>query len=145
MVSRKVYQFGLILTLIFLLNFAWEISQMALYAVHTKGIMDIISVHLRATLGDMILFLIIYTFGILVFRNRYWAAGNNKAKYTFVILAGSVVSILVEKLALLSGRWSYNQPMPTIPVLNVGLTPVLQMIILPIIAVIFSEKISRKY
>ncbi|OGI36047.1 MAG: hypothetical protein A2283_09870 [Lentisphaerae bacterium RIFOXYA12_FULL_48_11] len=145
MVSRKVYQFGLILTLIFLLNFAWEISQMALYAVHTKGIMDIISVHLRATLGDMILFLIIYTFGILVFRNRYWAAGNNKTKYTFVILAGSVVSILVEKLALLSGRWSYNQPMPTIPVLNVGLTPVLQMIILPIIAVIFSEKISRKY
>jgi hypothetical protein len=45
-----------------------------------------------------------------------------------------VIQVVVELEALASGAWVYNDRMPLIPWLNVGLTPVVQMplLVLPV-------------
>jgi hypothetical protein len=139
---KGVYRYGLIAAFIFLLNFIWEISQAFLYEVHFQGRLDFILVHLKAASGDLLIFLLLYFFGVLFFhRDCYWLIRNNKVKFMFVSFLGIVVSVVIEKLALSFGRWSYNSLMPIVPVLNVGLTPVLQMIILPVVSIVFAKRV----
>ena len=47
------------------------------------------------------------------------------------MLAGFLIAVHIEQRALETGRWSYGQLMPIIPYVQVGLMPVLQMMILP--------------
>jgi hypothetical protein len=46
-------------------------------------------------------------------------------------LLGGLISVGLERTALSAGRWAYGSAMPVIPGLGVGLTPVLQMALLP--------------
>lgn len=51
----------------FVLNFIWEISQAFLYAPHYFGIAGLIKVHLRASLGDVLLIFIILLLDAFIF------------------------------------------------------------------------------
>jgi len=45
--------------------------------------------------------------------------------------AGAVTAVAVERFALETGRWTYNELMPIVPLVNVGLWPLAQMLVLP--------------
>ena len=47
---------------------------------------------------------------------------------------GALGAVGLEWYALASGGWSYNERMPIVPLVNVGLWPVLQMTLLPSVA-----------
>lgn len=47
---------------------------------------------------------------------------------------GAMTATIIEWHALRTGRWTYNSLMPLIPWLGVGLYPVLQMAIVPVVA-----------
>ncbi len=132
----------LTLSFIFGVNFVWEIFQMFLYADHTSGLGDFIFVHVRASLGDVVLFGIIYAFGALLFQSRIWFLRKTNSAYFFTMLCGFAVALVVEKYALATGRWQYTDLMPIIPFLKVGLSPILQMTILPLLTIIL---LQRKY
>jgi hypothetical protein len=54
------------------------------------------------------------------------------AGYGVMLAAGGMIAIAVEWVAVhLLGRWTYTAYMPMIPVLDIGLVPLLQMLILP--------------
>lgn len=53
--------------------------------------------------------------------------------------AGALTAIGLELAAVATGRWTYNELMPLVPVVNVGLWPVLQMGILPVLTVRLSD------
>ena len=59
----------------------------------------------------------------------------------FMLSAGLVIAILIEWFAV-NGlhRWAYTDQMPRIPVLDVGLTPILQMLILPPLIFLLTHK-----
>ena len=138
---RKVFY---LFILAFVLNFVWEISQAFLYMPHYVGIAELIKVHFIASLGDVliisIIFLLSYSiFGFNVLNDKY------SIKNLFVvIIIGLVLAILIEKYALATGRWEYNSAMPIIPLLKVGLTPVLQMILIPLTLILFRPQIENK-
>ena len=58
-------------------------------------------------------------------------------------LLGAVTAVAVERIALATGRWTYNPLMPIVPLLQVGLWPVLQMTLLPVLSVWLSERLRR--
>ncbi|EKE25247.1 MAG: hypothetical protein ACD_5C00239G0006, partial [uncultured bacterium] len=72
---------------IFSINFLWEISQMFLYQDHTDGFWDFIWVHIKASLGDVVIFLLIYALGVLILRDKKWFSGGNKYKYFIASLS----------------------------------------------------------
>ncbi len=48
-------------------------------------------------------------------------------KSWLIVVIGVIIAIGIELYALHTGRWSYNQYMPIIPFLSVGLTPTIQL------------------
>ena len=102
----------------FLLNFIWENLHSLLYAKYMgKPITQFILFH--ATLGDAVMItLIALPFLFLpTFKKHEW----------LIIPIGIIISISIEWYALGAGRWAYNEYMPLVPYLNVGLTPLIQI------------------
>ncbi|MFA5183685.1 MAG: hypothetical protein WC405_20440 [Syntrophales bacterium] len=99
-------------------------------------------IHVRASLGDVAIIFLIYLSGCYIFGDSRWFTYQNKFRIFFIILAGLVIGIIIEKICLQAGRWSYNQAMPIIPFIKVGLSPVLQMTILPLTTFAIAKRVS---
>ena len=113
------------------LNFVWELAQMPLYVEGGKLLE--FAVHcIVPSLGDGVLVLIIFGVGWMVFRRADWFVLPGLFGYVLMLMTGLVIAVLVEWIAVYGlGRWSYTTRMPVLPVLGVGLSPVLQMLLLP--------------
>ena len=116
----------------FILNFLWEISQAFLYAPHFVGTGGLIKIHIRASLGDLLIVFLILLIDAII-STRIFPKENSKKRFVAIAITGFISAVIIEKYALTIGRWSYNPLMPIIPILNVGLIPILQMIILPVL------------
>ena len=57
-----------------------------------------------------------------------------------VVIIGGVGAILSEMRHLSLRSWAYDNSMPLIPVVNVGISPVLQFMILPLLIYFLSFK-----
>jgi hypothetical protein len=114
------------------LNLAWEVAQAQLYAFPRQGIVTDLVGCLVPSLGDGLMTLAIYWSGWLVFRRPGWVLRPGAGGFALAVLVGLLLAIGVEWNALyLTGAWAYGPGMPLVPVLGVGLLPVLQMLVLP--------------
>jgi len=50
-----------------------------------------------------------------------------KNKSWLILFIGILISVLIELFAIKTDRWRYDELMPIIPLLNIGLTPTLQL------------------
>ena len=117
------------------LNFVWELAQMPLY-VENGNLLDFARHCIVPSLGDGVIVLIIFGVGWWVLRRADWFVHPSASAYALMLVTGLTIAILIEWVAVYGiGRWSYTARMPVLPVLGVGLSPVLQMLLLP--AVIF--------
>jgi 1,4-dihydroxy-2-naphthoate octaprenyltransferase len=112
--KKVAYIFGLA----FILNFIWENLHAFLYANYQGGAITEM-ILLRASFVDAIFITVVGTAFIKLkfFKERTW----------LVLLIGIIAAAGQEMYALASGRWAYNSLMPIIPILNVGLTPTIQL------------------
>jgi hypothetical protein len=85
----------------------------------------------RASLGDGVIILGMWALGYLVFRKIDWVRPVRPAALTVCLLSGAVIAVVVELAAVKVGRWQYSDLMPMVPLLEVGLYPFLQLLILP--------------
>jgi hypothetical protein len=96
------------------------------------------------SLGDGLMTLIIYWAGWLGFRDSQWILHPGIRGYLFMMSIGLVLAVTVEWNALhRTVAWAYNERMITIPILGVGLLPVLQMLVLPPTTVLLLQRIWR--
>ncbi|MSU55418.1 MAG: hypothetical protein EXS46_02655 [Candidatus Taylorbacteria bacterium] len=105
----------------FALNFIWENLHSILYITNRGG--EITQLILaRATLVDSIIITVLAIPFIYLkfFKKRNW----------LIIPICIVISVLIEAYAIDTGRWVYASSMPIIPILDIGLTPTLQLGIL---------------
>ena len=112
-------------------NYVWELAQAPLYAGWTGW--DNIWWHcFVASLGDGILVWIIFATGWAVFRRFDWIADPDARAIGVMLAAGLGIALAIEWLAVhILERWTYGPRMPVIPVIGIGLVPVLQMLLLP--------------
>ena len=113
------------------LNYLCEVAQAPLYA----GFKSWSSVwwHCFVTaLGDGLLVWLIFVIGWVTFRHVDWYAHPNSRALAVMLVAGLLIGIGIEWVAINTlGRWAYTGDMPLLLGLNVGLVPVLQMLLLP--------------
>lgn len=115
----------------FLFNTAWEILQIPLYKEVVYSLNHILFCVL-ASVADAIMVLLFYFGFSLIYKNPLWIRKINPTKILFLIIAGGIGAVLAERRHLSIGTWSYAASMPIIPVVNVGLSPILQFMILPL-------------
>lgn len=116
--------------LAFLLNFAWEVIQMPLYKGASYDIQQIAFCAL-ASMADAIMVLMICFVFALIYKDPFWTRDLTWQRILNLMMVGGLGAIGAEIIHLSSGNWAYARSMPIIPVVNAGLSPVLQFMILP--------------
>jgi hypothetical protein len=123
---RKVFLIGVAV------NFPWEMAQAYLYAPMGDWVRATTRC-VGAAIVDGGIVLGIALAGAAIFRSRDWFRRPGIGRALFTVATGGTVAVLIEHLSLSTGRWDYGPRMPIIPLLGVGLVPVMQMMILPVV------------
>jgi len=116
-----------------LVNYPWELAQAPLYA----GMESFRAVWWHcfvASLGDGLLVLGIFATGWVVLRRHTWFVHPGIQGYGVMLMTGLVLGIAIEWIAVHRlGRWMYTGQMPLVPGFAIGVVPVAQMLILPLV------------
>lgn len=114
-----------------LFNYPWELAQTPLY----EGMGDFSRMlwHcFSASLGDGALVLLIFGTGWATLGRQDWFVRPGARGYAVMLAAGLVIAVAVEWAAVrAAGSWTYNDRMPVVPALGLGLAPIAQMLLLP--------------
>ncbi len=126
------------------LHLVWEVAQAPLYTCFWLDWLGCLAACLRATIGDVGLTLAVWGVGVAFTRNPAWPTVLRPIGAIGVALIGAALAIGIERHALSTGRWAYTPLMPIIPMLGVGVTPVLQMTLLLPLTYYLVGKLSRR-
>ena len=127
----------------FLLHVVWENVHAPLYSVYESFTQHFIPCFI-ATFGDVAITLSVYGTISLLKRNVTWIMDLNKKDIFALIVISFFVAVWIEQHALFIGKWGYASSMPIIPYFDVGLTPILQMVILLPLSLYLTGKFIKK-
>jgi len=129
----------------FLIHLIWEFLHSPLYTCFDLPLNQFIPLILGATFMDGILMLGFYWIGYFKNKNVKWFFNFKKSDYYLIIILGVLAASLIEFVSLNSSiGWRYTELMPIVPIINVGLTPILQLIILPFVIFWIVKKIINR-
>ena len=119
------------MALAFVLNLAWEIAHVRLYAIWAaEDGMGVARALLHCTLGDVVIALAMFALAGVVLRRADWPAARPWAGGVIVVIGAMAFTAWSEWYNVYrAGNWSYAASMPMI--FGIGLSPLLQWLILP--------------
>ncbi len=114
-----------------MLNYPWELAQAPLFAGH-ENFAAIWWHCFVASLGDGVLVLLIYAIGWLAWRRQNWFERLGARGYALMLASRLTIAVAVESIAVhVLQRWTYLPAMPQLPVIDIGIVPIVQMLVLP--------------
>ncbi|MFC4094765.1 hypothetical protein [Euzebyella saccharophila] len=127
----------------FALNFVWELAQGPLYEGFEYDLKHI-SFCALASIADMLMvFILLFAFG-LIYKDVYWMQNWGLKRILLLVLVGFFGAILAEVWHTARGDWAYADAMPRLPMVEVGLSPVLQFTILPWLIFLICKKFIKE-
>jgi len=127
-----------------LLNFAWEILQAPLYeGMANMPHAQVTKSCLQATVGDVVIMLLAYGVVAVARGDRHWIAAANGWQVALFVGVGVSITAGIEWLATRGywiATWSYSPAMPMVPGADIGLVPLLQWVLLPLLTVWFVQR-----
>ncbi|WP_017732270.1 hypothetical protein [Nafulsella turpanensis] len=127
----------------FLLNLVWENVQAPLYKGYTN-FWDHFMMCFWASLVDVAVILLLYGLLAIWYRDFYWIKHINWKIAVVLIIIGGTIAVGFEYWALENETWAYTDSMPVVPFTKVGLSPLLQMMLLPLLTIWLSHKMVIK-
>lgn len=116
----------------FLLNFVWEFLQAPFFeSLAQKPHWEAVKLCTLATIGDAAIMLVAFWCVAAAARTRWWILSPNWRQLAGFVGLGMAITTALELAARATGRWDYSALMPVIPLLGVGLLPLLQWLVLP--------------
>lgn len=118
------------------LDLVWEIAQLPLYTIWltatTRGFAYAV---IHCTLGDVIILLSALVLALLLVGDRSWPRRGYAGVAVVTTALGISYMLLSEYMNVEVWRnWAYASAMPLLPPLRTGLTPFLQWLIIPPVA-----------
>lgn len=119
--------------LVTLANLAWESLHLPLYTVWSEGTPGyLVFVVLHCTGGDLLIALCALVAALLLTAPPRWPAEGFSRVAAVATVAGIGYTIFSEWLNLVVRKsWQYSELMPVVPLVDAGLSPLLQWIIVP--------------
>jgi hypothetical protein len=130
----------------FLFNLAWENAQAPLYRDY-GSFWQHFPMCLAASAMDAVIVVALY---LIVARLRHsidWIANTDWISVLLLVGLGGITVAIIEKSMLFIGIWGYASSMPLLFNTGIGLTPLLQLMILPLPILLISHyslKMKRK-
>lgn len=113
------------------LYFVWEMLQAPAFTGMPAGWGAATTVCAVATLGDGVIVLGVFGIAALVFGEMRWFIPPQIGRYTAMVLVGIAVQVMVEWVMVYwLQRWNYGPRQPIVPLLGIGILPILQPVVL---------------
>lgn len=124
------------LAVAFVLQWAWEIVHGVAYVETDMALADRVWHCLPMAVVDAA-----WSAGlVLAATGVAHSLGQPWLTFPVTVAAGALTAAWVEHAAIKSGRWTYNALMPIVPIVDVGVWPVLQMSLLPPVALLIARR-----
>ncbi len=128
----------------FFLNFFWEVVHTYFYTLKDSEFNTMLYGWLHCSLVDVMITIGCFWLVSLMRWDRRWYLASKRMSFIGFITAGVVYTGFSEWANVHIVRsWAYNESMPVIPLINVGLTPVLQWIVIPSVIILLLRAISQ--
>ena len=126
-------------------HFLWEIAQLPLYTIWWTGTKrEILFAVVHCTGGDLLITTSALSLAALGARIGRWPLFGGRMALTAILL-GVAYSVFSEWLnTQLRRSWSYTEAMPVLPPLGTGLTPFLQWLLVPGVALGYAGRTVRR-
>ena len=124
-------------------NLLWEFAQMPLYTIWNEGTwgeMAFAAIH--CTGGDILIATSTLVLALLV-AGSDWPEGRRvyRTVAALTVVFGVAYTIFSEWLNIVMREaWAYSELMPVIPIIDAGLSPVLQWVIIPLAAFYWAQR-----
>lgn len=114
----------------------WEFAHLPLYTIWLTGTAgELVFAAVHCTGGDVLITLSTLVLALMLFGAPDWPRANAGRVLAAAILFGVGYTIFSEWLNIeVREAWAYRDLMPVIPVLDAGLSPVMQWIVIPLAA-----------
>jgi hypothetical protein len=113
-----------------LVNYPWERLQSQLY-VYPGGASIPWWLCLAASLADGLFVVVIFGVGWMALGRRTWFEQPGIEGYLVMLISAVAISVGVEWTTVHVLRWwTYGERMPLVPIINIGLVPMTQMLVL---------------
>lgn len=130
-----------ILLVAYPLNLLWENLHAFLYVEFRKSMQSpFLSL---CALADALITLFIYILVGLLLRDSGWVGTLNRRKIILALSVSVLSAVVLEKLPLSWSWWSYSSYMPVLPWVQIGLSPFLQISLLPLTTFLLVSLFSR--
>jgi hypothetical protein len=119
-------------------NFVWEILQLPLYTIWYTGTVKGIAIAvLHCTAGDFIIATTALVAALCGAGDREWPGRCFGRVALVAIVIGVAYTIFSEWLNIVVRKsWAYSDLMPVVPILGTGLSPLVQWIAIPAVAML---------
>ena len=117
-------------------NLIWEFSHLPLYTIWETGTLgDLIFAAIHCTGGDMLIALASLVAALVLTNSENWPVETRPRLLVMTLLFGLGYTIFSEWLNIeVRQTWAYRDVMPVIPGTWIGLSPLLQWIVVPSLA-----------
>jgi hypothetical protein len=126
----------------------WEAAHLPLYALwHIGTLRENLFAVVHCTAGDLLIALAALTTGLMLAGHRDWPARRFAAVAGFTLAVGFGYTVFSEWLNVVVRKsWAYSSLMPVISIfsLNLGLSPLLQWVVVPVLALYASRRIGSR-
>jgi len=125
-------------------NLVWEILQLPLYTLwNTATSREQAFAVAHCTIGDGLIALSTLTLGLVIVANDHWPAERFWPVASLTLAIGVVYTVFSEWLnVVVRGAWAYSELMPVISIgdVKLGLSPLLQWIVVPAAAFVIARR-----
>ena len=125
----------------FVLNSTWEWIQTPFFIDITSDLNTIVWYRIHCTLGDTLIMLAGYALISLYHKDYKWIAHAHIKHFAVLTAMGVIYTSISEYVNVyIKHNWLYSSYMPLLPVIRIGLIPLVQWIILPPAIVLFTKR-----
>ena len=127
------------------LNLLWEGAQLPLYelgSTSTIGTKAFTIVH--CALGDVMIAALALVAALVVIGSNAWPLERVRVVFVFAVAFGIAYTIYSEWLnTTVRQSWAYSPLMPVLPLIGTGLSPILQWLVVPSLALTLATRLRR--
>jgi hypothetical protein len=117
-------------------NLVWDMAHVPLYTLWVTGSPgEIVYAVLHCTVGDVMIASVCLLLSLVIIGRSAWPRARFDAVALATILMALSYTVFSEWLNIeVRGAWAYREAMPRLPGLGTGLTPIVQWIVVPVLA-----------
>ncbi len=116
-------------------NLVWEFAQLPLYTIWREGTAEeIVFAAVHCTGGDVLIAMSALIGSLIVTGGHAWPVARYRLVAALTVATGLAYTIFSEWLNTeIRGAWAYADIMPVVPIIDSGLSPLAQWIVIPLV------------